>query len=62
MIQVALRLHTFYDFFIYPGFFGPGVIWSALIPAKAGIYSASLWKRAFVGLDSRFRGNDRRLE
>jgi hypothetical protein len=30
-----------------------------VIPAKAGIYSANLWKRAVVGLDSRFRGNDR---
>jgi len=33
-----------------------------VIPAKAGIYSASLWKCAVVGLDSRFRGNDRWLE
>jgi hypothetical protein len=33
-----------------------------VIPAKAGIYSANLWKCAVVGLDSRFRGNDRRLE
>ena len=33
-----------------------------VIPAKAGIYSASLWKCAVVALDSRFRGNDRRLE
>ena len=41
---------------------GTGVIWSAVIPAKAGIYSARLWKRAVAGLDSRFRGNDRRLE
>jgi hypothetical protein len=32
-------------------------------PAMAGgIYSANLWKCAVVGLDSRFRGNDRRLE
>jgi len=33
-----------------------------VIPAKAGIHSANLWKCAVVGLDSRFRGNDRRLE
>jgi len=39
-----------------------GVIWSAVIPAKAGIHSANLWKCAVAGLDSRFRGNDRRLE
>ena len=32
-------------------------------PAVAGgIYSANLWKFTVVGLDSRFRGNDRRLE
>jgi hypothetical protein len=32
-------------------------------PAMAGgIYSANLWKCAVVGLDSRFRGNDPRLE
>ena len=32
-------------------------------PAMAGgIYSANLWKCAVVGLDSRFRGNDWRLE
>ena len=30
----------------------------AVIPAKAGIYSASRWKCAADGLDSRFRGND----
>jgi len=30
-----------------------------VIPAKAGIYFASFWKRADNGLDSRFRGNDR---
>jgi type I restriction enzyme M protein len=30
----------------------------AVIPAKAGIYSASHWKCAADGLDSRFRGND----
>ena len=39
-----------------------GVIWSAVIPAKAGIYSANLRKCAADKLDSRFRGNDRRLE
>jgi len=33
-----------------------------VIPAKAGIYSANLWKCAVVRLDSRFRGNDRQLE
>ena len=33
-----------------------------VIPAKAGIHSANLWKCAIVPLDSRFRGNDRRLE
>ena len=41
---------------------GAGVIWSAVIPAKAGIHYANLWKCTVVGLDSRFRGNDRRLE
>jgi hypothetical protein len=30
----------------------------AVIPAKAGIYSARRWKCAADGLDSRFRGND----
>jgi len=30
----------------------------AVIPAKAGIHSASHWKCAAAGLDSRFRGND----
>ena len=34
----------------------------AVIPAKAGIYSATLWKCAVVRLDSRFRGNDRCLK
>ena len=29
-----------------------------VIPAKAGIYSASHCERAAAGLDSRFRGND----
>ena len=38
------------------------VLWSAVIPAKAGIHSINLWKCAVGGLDSRFRGNDRRLE
>jgi hypothetical protein len=44
--------------------FGSGVICEnralrgAAIPAKTGIYSASHWKRAADGLDSRFRGND----
>jgi hypothetical protein len=33
-----------------------------VIPANAGIYSTNLWKCAVVGVDSRFRGNDRRLE
>jgi hypothetical protein len=33
-----------------------------VIPAKAGIYAASLCKCADGGLDSRFRGNDWRLE
>ena len=43
---------------------GTGVIcetWAleaAVIPAKAGIYSANLRKFAVDGLDSRFRGND----
>ena len=31
---------------------------NTVIPAKAGIYSASRWKCAADGLDSRFRGND----
>jgi hypothetical protein len=49
-------------------FVGTGVIcetWAleaAVIPAKAGIYSANLCKCAVVGLDSRFRGNDAGLE
>jgi hypothetical protein len=34
----------------------------AVIPAKAGIYSASPWKCAAEGLDSRFRGNDHCFE
>jgi hypothetical protein len=34
----------------------------AVIPAKAGIYSAIHWKCAADGLDSRFRGNDRCFE
>jgi hypothetical protein len=29
-----------------------------VIPAKAGIHSASHWKYAADGLDSRLRGND----
>jgi hypothetical protein len=33
-----------------------------VIPAKAGIYPANLWKYAVVGMDSCFRGNDRRIE
>jgi hypothetical protein len=47
---------------------GTGVIcetWAlpaAVIPAKAGIYSANLRKCAVDRLDSRFRGNDRRFE
>jgi len=40
---------------------GSIVIWSAVIPAKAGIHSANLRKSAVHGLDSRFRGNDRRF-
>jgi len=35
---------------------------SGVIPAKAGIYLASLQKCAGDGLDSRFRGNDRGFE
>jgi hypothetical protein len=35
---------------------------AAVIPAKAGIYSANLWRCAVIELDSRFRGNDRRPE
>jgi hypothetical protein len=34
---------------------------AAVIPAKAGIHSASLGKCAVHALDSRFRGNDRRF-
>ena len=41
---------------------GADVIWSAVIPAKAGIHAANLRKCAVDGLDSRFRGNDRRFE
>ena len=29
-----------------------------VIPAKAGIHPANLWRCAFYRLDSRFRGND----
>jgi hypothetical protein len=36
------------------------VLPGAVIPAKAGIHSADLRKRAVYGLDSRFRGNDLR--
>ena len=42
-----------------------GEIWVsrvAAIPAKAGIYSANLQKCAVPGVDSRFRGNDLRLQ
>ena len=35
---------------------------AAVIPAKAGIYSANLRKCADDGLDSRFRGNDECFE
>jgi len=38
------------------------VLPAAVIPAKAGIYSAIHWNCAVNGLDSRFRGNDRRCE
>ena len=43
---------------------GSGVIcatWAlevAVIPAKAGIHPANLWRCAVYRLDSRFRGND----
>ena len=46
----------------------PGVLVSFARPSHSrpamagGIYSANLWKCAVVGLDSRFRGNGRRLE
>jgi hypothetical protein len=48
--------------YFYVGPAGAGVIWSAVIPAKAGIYSASHWKSTADGLDSRFRGNDQCFE
>jgi hypothetical protein len=35
---------------------------AAVIPEKAGIHSANPRKAPVVGLDSRFRGNDRRFE
>jgi len=38
-----------------------GALQAAVIPAKAGIHSANLGKCAVHGLDSRFRGNDRRF-
>jgi hypothetical protein len=38
-----------------------GALQAAVIPAKAGIHSADLGKCAVHGLDSRFRGNDRRF-
>ncbi|MGD1156324.1 MAG: hypothetical protein ABSA41_10890 [Terriglobia bacterium] len=34
----------------------------AVIPAEAGIYSASHWKCSAQGLDSRVRGNDQCFE
>ena len=40
---------------------GTGVVWSAVIPAQAGIHCANARKCAVHGLDSRLRGNDRRL-
>ena len=45
-----------------------GVSWDGIhfetpvIPAKAGIYFASLWKCTADGMDSRLRGNDGALE
>ncbi len=39
-----------------------GRLEAAVIPAKAGIYSEDLRKYIVEGLDSRFRGNDRRFE
>ena len=49
-----------------PGFpFGRRALVSFARPshaAKAGIHSANPWECAVVGLDSRFRGNDQRLE
>ncbi len=39
-----------------------GALPGAVIPAKAGIHSASHWKCAADGLDSRLRGNDRCFE
>src|SRR5208283_4892007 len=39
-----------------------GALPGAVIPAKAGIHSASHWKYAADGLDSRLRGNDRCFE
>jgi hypothetical protein len=41
---------------------GTAALPGAVIPAKAGIYSASRWKCAADGLDSRFRGNDQCFE
>jgi hypothetical protein len=41
---------------------GIGHLRDLVIPAKAGIYSPTLCKCAVVRVDSRFRGNDRRLE
>ena len=39
-----------------------GVIWSAVIPAKAGIQSVDSAFSEVCGVDSRFRGNDTRTE
>jgi len=65
---IALRLAPVQDFFVagkYPILRAVGYwfhLRDPVIPAKAGIYSANLWKCAVVALDSRFRGNDRRIE
>ena len=64
-ISILARLWAEYNSF--PSF-GSGVICEtqtlpgAVIPAKAGIYSASHRKCAAEGLDSRFHGNDHCFE
>jgi hypothetical protein len=40
---------------------GTRALQAAVIPAKAGIHSSDLQTCAAYGLDSRFRGNDRRF-
>jgi hypothetical protein len=67
--QACLAKHALDDvLWQVKAFVGTGVtcetwaLQAAVIPAKAGIYSANLRKCAVDGLDSRFCGNDRCFE